>query len=438
MKQFLFFLFAFVMLASQAQHSISGTLTPAEDYKWIIAYHLNAGTQNYVADGQVKNGKFSLKIKDKDPVGTYRVVYAVPQEEFYFDVIYSGQEDVTLTFDANTGLKFSASEENKVYADYAKDMAAIEQEIFNFYSAKKTDEATFVGLMDNVKKVQTFYEGKSANLMNHNFIKASVPYTPDHFQTVEEYIKNKTQHYFDAIDFGNPILQNSSFLLDRVVNYIFTALPLGKLSAAATEKTLLKNVQTVSQLVNKEDLKFQTNLYEVIWSDLSGNDYHNTADAVYQQFLKPLATKTGNANLISSIEVHNRLRIGAQAPEIEWKEASSTKRLSALGSSPQYLLVFWSSTCSHCLNELPKLHEALKGNSKLKVLAIGLEDNDRNWRKETAKLPGFTHAISLGKWESVYAQLYNIRRTPSYFILDQDKNIRAKPEDYEEVLGLLK
>lgn len=76
--------------------------------------------------------------------------------------------------------------------------------------------------------------------------------------------------------------------------------------------------------------------------------------------------------------------------------------------------------------------------NKQKVIAIGLEDNVFNRKIESTKLEGFTHVISLGKWESDYAQLYAINQTPSYFLLDKNKKIVAKPENYEDALALLK
>ena len=90
MKKLLLILTIFVGLQSTAQHTISGTFSPAKDYKWLIAYRLKPGTQSYIADTAVKNGVFELKIPEKALPGTYRLVYAVPQEQFYFDVIYNG------------------------------------------------------------------------------------------------------------------------------------------------------------------------------------------------------------------------------------------------------------------------------------------------------------------------------------------------------------
>jgi thiol-disulfide isomerase/thioredoxin len=160
----------------------------------------------------------------------------------------------------------------------------------------------------------------------------------------------------------------------------------------------------------------------------------NVADDLYQRHIVELASALGRKEVLTEIEVYQRLRIGAPAPEIKWSSGSEMHSLGDLPESENYLLVFWSSTCSHCLNELPKLHTALMQNQKFSVLAIGLEEDDSNWKKEAARFPNFKHAISLGKWESEYAGLYAIQQTPTYLVLDKDKKILAKPVDYEDLL----
>ncbi|HCO85735.1 MAG TPA: thiol:disulfide interchange protein, partial [Arenibacter sp.] len=56
----------------------------------------------------------------------------------------------------------------------------------------------------------------------------------------------------------------------------------------------------------------------------------------------------------------------------------------------------------------------------------------------SAKLSNFVHGIALGKWESPYADIYDIQQTPTYYVLDNEKRIVARPGDYEEVLKFLK
>ena len=150
-----------------------------------------------------------------------------------------------------------------------------------------------------------------------------------------------------------------------------------------------------------------------------------------------MAIEAGNQKIVNQIEAHNRLRLGTIAPEIKWQKNGVQSSLRSLEGAENYIIVFWSSTCSHCLRELPALHNKLKNNQNIKVIAVGLEDDESTWKQESARMPHFDHAIALGKWESEYADLYAINKTPTYFILDKGKRFIAKPENDKEVVDFL-
>ncbi len=114
-KKILFLLGMVLALNLQAQHHISGNLSPADDFKWLIVYKLNPTAQTYITDTEVKNGMFTLNIPENSLPGVYRIVYAIPQEEFYFDVIYSGKESISLIFNREKGLEFHSSKENIIF-----------------------------------------------------------------------------------------------------------------------------------------------------------------------------------------------------------------------------------------------------------------------------------------------------------------------------------
>jgi thiol-disulfide isomerase/thioredoxin len=97
--------------------------------------------------------------------------------------------------------------------------------------------------------------------------------------------------------------------------------------------------------------------------------------------------------------------------------------------------VFWSSACSHCMQEIPQLQKFIKmqPKGKLQVVAIGLEDSPNNWKKLIATYPEFINVLGLGKWTNKLGVLYNINATPTYFILDKNKKIIAKPNDILEL-----
>jgi len=128
----------------------------------------------------------------------------------------------------------------------------------------------------------------------------------------------------------------------------------------------------------------------------------------------------------------------AVAPEISWTENDKIVSLSELSGAARYILIFWSSTCSHCLEELPALYQELANYKNTTVVAVGLEDDKIAWELEIKKLPNFKHALALGKWESEYAEVFDVQQTRTYFVLDMEKRFVAKPTDDKEVVIFLR
>jgi len=437
MKQLYFVLVVTMALSARAQHTISGTFYPAKDYTWLIAYGLKPGTQGYIADTAINDGKFNMQIPPNAPAGIYRLVYGVPQEEFYLDVLYNGKENIQFDFDAQKGISFVSSEENKIFNAYFREITAVKQEFMDFYSNGKTDEEAYEKLGEKLEDVQIAYEQSTENMLAHHFVEANRPYIPSDYETTETYWNHKKDEFFKYLDVKNPVLQASGFLTDKLTNYVFTPISTERISKAETEKTLQENINTVHENLKDTGPLFQMHIFHKIWNMANANGFNETADFVFTTHLKKLAQTTDNQKIISDIEVNNRIRNGAKAPEITWKDGNTTKKLSEWEDAECYVVIFWSSTCSHCLKELPPLHKKLSSNDDIKVLAVGLEDDEANWKIESAKLNHFEHAIALGKWESEYAKTYAIQRTPTYFILDKEKRIIANPQSDKEVVEFL-
>jgi len=429
------FFIILLTLSLQAQHTISGTFSPAEAYTWLIVYRLKPGTQVYVADTSIKGGKFSLTMPKDAVSGTYRMVYAVPQEEFYFDIIYDGKEDIELSFNSVDGARYTKSKENIILSEYYISINDAKQKVIDFYVAEKKNKKTYSQLTKSLESIQKNYEKESNGLISNHFVIANKPSIPSKYSTIQDYIKHKKLNYFNYVDFKDNILLSSGFLSDKVTNYVFTALPLEELTHVQTQAEVIKNIEKTNYYTLGCSNVFRFNVYYTLWSQAVATDMNAVSDYVYTNFIKVLAKETNNAEIAKSIETHNRLRIGAPAPEIKLKDGT----LSTLknDSIQNYVLVFWSSTCSHCLKEIPKLHQTFKENKTTQVIAIGLEDDDVLWKQEIKRLPNFIHVISLEKWESVYAKTYNINSTPSYFVLDKNKNILVKPENYDDVVSFL-
>ena len=114
MKRILF-LIALLPSILLAQNTIKGTFSPAKDYNFALLYKVTPTISDYVSNAELKeDGSFEFKLDSTNTKGMYRLVYAVPQEDYNFDIIYNGKEDIELTFNSETGVEFKKSTENKL------------------------------------------------------------------------------------------------------------------------------------------------------------------------------------------------------------------------------------------------------------------------------------------------------------------------------------
>lgn len=437
MKSFFTFSIFLLSIGLFSQGSISGNFTPPKEFKWLIAYELTPSGEKYVADTGIKNGSFSLQMPVTAQPGIYRLVYAVPQDEFYIDVIYDKKEHVKFNFSLQDGITITNSGENKWYTEYFSKISAAQDNLMDYYENGNTSKKEYSTHISELKNIQKLYEENHVGTIAHNFIKANRAYLPNEFENLELFLKHRKQHHFDYLDVTNTTLQSSNFLTDKISNYAFSALPLNIKTEENLETEVIKNITTITGLIKDTPVGFQIKVLHQLWEIAGVNSMSNVADYIFKSHLKKLAVANGNLKMIDEITVASRLRIGAVSPNIEWESNEKKHSLASIEKAENYLLVFWSSTCSHCLKELPALHKKLEDYNDLKVIAIGLEDDEINWKKVSATLPSFSHAIALGKWESDYAKTFNIQSTPTYFILDSEKRFIAKPESDKEVVEFL-
>ncbi|WP_430909257.1 TlpA family protein disulfide reductase [Maribacter sp. 2-571] len=428
----------FAMLGLGAQHTISGTFSPAEEFSWLIAYRLTPAAQSYIADTGIKDGKFEMKVPENAKPGIYRMVYAIPQEEFYFDIVFGNTEDVVLEFDLDQGVHFSTSEENKLFLSYFKEMDTLERDLISFYENDTDGKSVFKQRTATWKERQDYYEELTKNTFIHTFITANRGYFPERMETKQQYIKHKKVHYFDYLDFSDPDLQASDLLSEKAINYIFTGQATDSLTDREVFHTTIKeNLAVLDTQLNGSSKAYRFSLFHKIWKRSAAQNLTRVSDHVLNTYLTPNAESKDDKETLNTIIADNRLRIGKKAPEIEWVSGEETKRLTTTTTDKYVVLIFWSSTCGHCLKEIPPLHEKLKTNTAATVIAVGLEEGEDTWKNQSAILPDFEHAIALGKWESTYAKVYDIQKTPTYFILDKEKRIVAKPENAKAVLAFL-
>jgi len=423
-----------------AQHSIKGTFSPAEDYPFAVLYKVTPTSTQYVANTQIdEKGNFQFDLDSTVTQGMYRLVYALPQEEFNFDIIYSAKEDVLLTFNAETGIEYKSSIENTLVNSYTKSMSVISQSIGGFYNSQSQDSSALVSIFNIQKETQLEYEKASEGTIAGNFIVANRPYIPESYEDISTYIDNIKKQFFNDVNFNNEILQSSNFLIERVLNYVF-----GMSTNEEDEITdYIRNIDEVYIALKGANPEINSKLLEVVWQQMVDTNFDEVANYISDTYLIELAKSLNDDELVNGLQLFKNVSIGSKAPEfdvpIDENGIRTPISLYDIDLAKTYILVFWSSGCSHCLMEIPQLQSHLQtlSNPNYKVIAIGLEDDAYKWEAEIKKYPEFMHVLGLGKWENEIGRSYNVNATPSYFILNSEKKITAKPYDIEALKKLI-
>jgi thiol-disulfide isomerase/thioredoxin len=412
---------------------VTGNFSPPEDFSYAFLYKATPESANFINRGKIdSSGDFEITLDTTATPGIYKIVYAIPPEENNFDFIYDGKESVAFNFNLETGVEFVKSEENKLWTSYLKSMDMVNQTISNYYSKGQVDKAGFRSIFKVLKDTQLAYEESAKGKLVLAFIVANRPYMPTAYEDISTYSKNLKTNYFNQIDFSNYLLQSSSFLVDRVTAYVFNIVE------NPSNVVYKQHVDDIASTISNDNSIIKTSLLEVIWQRFVTLDNHDLANYVTEKYLLDLANATNNKVLAETINSYKNTSIGTKAPDFEILRDGNKTSLLQLEGTDNYLVIFWSSGCSHCLEELPKVNELTATKPNLKVVAYALEDDAIKWSQEIKNYANFIHVIGLGKWDNEMVQTYGIAATPTYFLLDKDKVIIAKPYEYKDVEELIK
>lgn len=423
-------------------------MNPAIDSDWVILYTIEGARQLFVNNTTMKIdsvtinnkrtaiGTFSFTLPADAKPGSYRATYRT--EGASFVDFFFNKEDVSFAFNPdypNETVTFSASEENKLYQDFLTEASPYQQTLDSLQVvALKDPNADVNALYQNAKKsldsIHKSYVIKSKDMYVHPFVKASLrKNSTSVFAKVDDYMNHMKSTFFDGLDFSNKNLINSSFLTDRMLDYIFF------LNYSEDKKVQLQLFKDASKEVLDKitDINYKQSIIEFLTDQFQAARNVEMVDHLLNNYYKKLPDSLQDKKFIEEKMETLAVEIGRTAPNFSWTENGKSMDLKSLSDGEQYVLVFYSTTCSHCLREIPQLYAYMKDKTKVKVVAFALENERYGWDTYKGTLPGWHHVLGLEKWDNTIARTYQISATPTYFVLDKDKKIIAKPDAINDV-----
>ena len=228
-------------------------------------------------------------------------------------------------------------------------------------------------------------------------------------------------HYFDLVNFKDPrYLQNpkwEDFIFQYLLRYVQLDLAGFKFG-----------VNHVLQLVgpNEDSRQLVLTYLMDLFAEKGPQEMLSYLAENYASSCESLL-KPQTADKVSKLKV---LSVGNKAPDFKAPDISmQAQELSKNLGKKATLLLFWSSTCSHCQADVPELLDLYaKYRSKgFEIIAISLDKDYSTWLKfiQEKKLVWLNWS-DLGGWKSQVAQLYMVHKTPTAYLLDGQQLILEK------------
>lgn len=255
-------------------------------------------------------------------------------------------------------------------------------------------------------------------------------YNTNYTKYLDKNASKKAVTHDEIIDFlnkSNDMLETSSLLRPVLMAYL----------NVGPSTNLTNDIDKLLKAVNVETPRGQTIMSELI-EIFDTYDMKDLKDK-YLTEAKNLKC-TINDRLTGTIATNKNTELGAVFPNYVFNKATNTSAKSVFDvKADKKIVVFWASTCSHCEAELPKLIEkysAIK-SQKMEVIAFSLDSEKDAYEAKVKSLP-WINDTELKGWYSSFADTYNVRATPTYFVLDANNKIIAKPDHAADVISYLK
>jgi thiol-disulfide isomerase/thioredoxin len=447
--------------STNPERAIQISLRPYQNVK--IYLGSNYGNTKVLADSCMLNdkGEGVFKANTKLTPGIYFIVS--PKMSILFDFLVDEKQQFKISADTLDlkNIQITGSKENELFQSYSKNINDLFVQLNeiekNYKSAKNLQDsskykAEYIAKDKEIKeKRQAFINQHPNTLMQFLLNTMQVP-DPPAIPIVNgkadslypfKYVK---EHYWDDIVFNDNRLLRTPFFEKKLDDYFKNYVSREPDSIIEEVQYLLTVAKTGKEIYPFLLFKF-TNKY--ISPEFMGQD--KVFLHLYQNFFAKgdtvLLNEASKQSLRDRAYSLMANQLGLPAPLLVLNDLENKKFSLYNIKAPYTLVAFWDPTCGHCKVEIPRLDSMYKASWKaldIKVLSVNINI------KEMAAWKNFINDHQLSDWIHGYQteedlnkeikegrpttirQLYDVFKTPTFYLLDKDKKIIAKNLSIEQ------
>ncbi len=442
-------------------HSIQIKLNPYQNVK--IYLGTNYGNSRVLADSTLLNEKSEgvFQSTKKLTPGIYFVVS--PKFAILFDFLVDEAQHFKIVADTFhlTDVVITGSKENDVFKEYSKVMNTIgiqlnELETKFKAATNKKDSISITDQYNNKKKEMVEIrqgviknQPKSMTAFFLNVMQRpdapAIPIVNGKADSVYPYYYVKN-HFWDDVVFNDDRLLRTPFFETKLDEYFKNYISREPDSIIEEVQYMLTVAKTGKEIFPFLLFKF-TNKY--IAPEFMGQD--KVFLHIYQNFFAKgdtvLLNEASRRSITDRAYSMMANQLGLAAPQLVLNDIQDKKISLYDMKAPYTFVAFWDPTCSHCKVEIPRVdsfYKAIWSGLKVKVLSVNINFKELTaWKTfiKEDKLEGWTHAyqteadlnneVKAGKPTTI-RQLYDVFKTPTFYLLDSEKRIIAKNLSIEQ------
>ncbi len=259
-------------------------------------------------------------------------------------------------------------------------------------------------------------------------------------------VRSLIDHYFDGIDFSNPLILKTSGInkcMDTYVNLYGQ-----QCTTVALRDSLLPlaGMRAIEKARQGHPLVYGW-MVDYFYRGFEANNIPAGMKILQPYLDDPVCLTSKRQEIAKRLKGMETLTVGSRAPDVILKDPNGNPfELYQTETDAKYILLyFWSADCSHCVETANVIHpwqQQYEVNQKINVIGISLDDTDtemKAWEKKMPALKGWKHLRAEGGINSKTAADYFILATPVMVLLDaKTKVILALPNSPAELIEAVK
>lgn len=241
--------------------------------------------------------------------------------------------------------------------------------------------------------------------------------------------------FFSEVDFNDLSLIPTNVLTTKIIDFLSIQQSPGQ----NHDQQIMSIILGIDNVLYRSAVNFE--MYEFVFQYLIEGfnelGYEDVVDYMtripYSEELK--CDEDQYNELLYIVEFNSRVKIGSQAKNISGQTIFD-EEFDMYDIDNDYIIVyFWSYTCDHCRENIKQLKTFLEDNPDFSMVAVSVKGDLKKIKNYVKKYKVNSYYYYDGlEWNSPHVSNYAVTSTPTFYVLDKNKNIIYKPFDFEELV----